>query len=40
MLRQLNAGYHEAQSIYESMPREKDMEEFVNLVGSALQYYE
>jgi len=36
----LNAVYREAQRIYESMPREKDMEEFVHLVGSALQYYE
>jgi Ca-activated chloride channel family protein len=36
----LSAVYYEAQRIYESMPRERDMEEFVNLVGQALQYSE
>jgi len=36
----LNAVYREASRIYESMPRERDMEEFVNLVGQALQYSE
>lgn len=31
----LSAVYNEASRIYESMPREHDMEEFVNLVGQA-----
>jgi len=33
----LNAVYREAQRIYEIMPRERDMEEFVNLVGQAVR---
>jgi Ca-activated chloride channel family protein len=36
----LNAVYREAQRIYEEMPRERDMEEFVDLVDRALQYSE
>ena len=36
----LNAVYHEAMRIYEEMPRERDMEEFVNLVGQALRLSE
>jgi len=32
----LNAVYREAMRIYEYMPRERDMEEFVDLVGKAL----
>ena len=36
----LNTVYREAMRIYDSMPRERDMEEFVDLVGRALQYYE
>jgi hypothetical protein len=36
----LNAVYHEASRIYESMPRERDMEEFVDLVGQALRFSE
>ena len=36
----LNAVYHEAERIYEIMPRERDMEEFVDLVGQALRYSE
>jgi Ca-activated chloride channel family protein len=34
----LDDVYREAQRIYEIMPRERDMEEFVDLVGRALQY--
>jgi len=33
----LNTVYREAQRIYEIMPRERDMEEFVDLVGKALR---
>jgi Ca-activated chloride channel family protein len=36
----LNAVYHEASRIYESMPRERDMEEFVDLVNKALRFSE
>ena len=36
----MHAVYREAQRIYDSMPRERDMEEFVDLVGKALQYWE
>jgi len=36
----LNAVYRESQRLYETMPRERDMEEFVNLVGAALRYSE
>jgi Ca-activated chloride channel family protein len=36
----LNAVYREAQRVYEYMPRERDMEEFVDLVDRALQYFE
>jgi Ca-activated chloride channel homolog len=36
----LNAVYSEASRIYEEMPRERDMEEFVDLVDQALQYSE
>jgi len=32
--------YREAQRVYDSMPRERDMEEFVDLVGQALRYSE
>jgi Ca-activated chloride channel family protein len=32
--------YREALRIYEEMPRERDMEEFVNLVGDAIRYSE
>ena len=34
----LDAVYREASRIYESMPRERDMEEFVDLVRDAIQY--
>jgi len=36
----LNVVYHEAQRINEVMPRERDMEEFVDLVGKALEISE
>ena len=36
----LEAVYHEVTRISESMPRERDMEEFVDLVHKALQYSE
>ena len=36
----LNAVYREASRIYESMPRERDMEEFVNLLGQATRLSE
>jgi len=36
----LDAVYREALRIYEEMPRERDMEEFVDLVGQALRYSE
>jgi Ca-activated chloride channel homolog len=36
----LDHVYREAQRIYDSMPRERDMEEFVDLVGKALRYSE
>jgi Ca-activated chloride channel family protein len=36
----LNAVFREAMRIYDSMPRERDMEEFVDLVQRALQYSE
>jgi Ca-activated chloride channel homolog len=36
----LEAVYHEASRIYEFMPRERDMEEFVDLVRTALRYSE
>jgi Ca-activated chloride channel homolog len=36
----LDAVYREASRIYESMPRERDMEEFVDLVGQALRLSE
>ena len=36
----LNAVYREASRIHESMPRERDMEEFVDLLQKALRYFE
>jgi len=33
----LDQVYREAQRIYEIMPRERDMEEFVDLVGKAIR---
>ena len=36
----LNDVYNEANRIYESMPRERDMEEFVNLLGQAARLSE
>ncbi len=36
----LHDVYREALRIYESMPRERDMEEFVNLLDKALEYSE
>ena len=36
----LNAVYREANRIYDIMPRERDMEEFVDLVGKALRLSE
>src|SRR6185503_4226256 len=36
----LDHVYREAMRIYEEMPRERDMEEFVDLVGRALRYSE
>ena len=36
----MEAVYREASRIYDSMPRERDMEEFVDLVGKALRLSE
>ncbi|MEP6895145.1 MAG: von Willebrand factor type A domain-containing protein [Chloroflexota bacterium] len=36
----LNDVYREANRIYESMPRERDMDEFMDLLGQALRYSE
>jgi len=36
----LNDVYREANRIYKSMPRERDMDEFVNLLNTALRYSE